>query len=150
MKGMPVVDRILAKTDVGSGDQCWVFCGAHSAGYPQIWRNRAQHLAHRVMYEERVGPIPEGKQIDHLCRNRSCVRPDHLEPVTPRENQERAGMPIAAHQLAKTHCPSGHPYNATNTYVTKQGHRLCRTCGRLHQRRYKADERARAARGKTS
>lgn len=132
-----VRERILAKVRRQEGGSCWVFTGSHSAGYPQIWWNGRQHLAHRVMYQITVGAIPAGNQIDHTCRLKSCVNPDHLEPVTPRENMLRAGMPAASYQLAKTHCPSGHPYDEANTYRTRAGHRLCRMCHRLFARRKK-------------
>ncbi|WP_422744277.1 HNH endonuclease signature motif containing protein [Micromonospora sp. WMMD754] len=129
-KPVPVRDRLMAKVQIADNG-CWNFTGAHSATYGQIWWNRRQWLAHRVSYAIHVGPIPEGKQIDHKCRNRSCVNPDHLEPVTAWENANRAGMPAGTRQRSKTHCPEGHPYDEANTYVVpKSGHRQCRTCNK--------------------
>lgn len=130
MRSRPVLERLMEKTEPGENG-CLVFTGAHTATYGQIWWNRAQHLAHRVAYALLVGPIPEGMVIDHLCSNRSCVNPEHLEPVTQDENVRRSGTPMATRQLAKTHCTRGHPYDEANTYVVpKSGHRQCRTCNR--------------------
>lgn len=81
-------ERLEARID-RSGD-CWVWTGNRtSAGYGQVWARRRMLLVHRVVYEQLVGPIPEGLVIDHLCRNRSCCNPAHLEPVTTAENVRR-------------------------------------------------------------
>lgn len=88
------------------------------------------HLAHRLAFESEVGPIPDGHHVDHLCFNRACVNPDHLEAVTPTENQRRAAA-------RKTHCKHGHPYSPENTY-TNRGKRYCRICNREAQRRRNA------------
>lgn len=109
---------------------CWEWTGKRQPnGYARISVNGRQQLVHRVMYERIVGPIPEGLVIDHLCRNRACVRPGHLEPVTIAENLIRGDS--NAH---KTHCPQGHPYSGDNLYVENAGKawakRRCRTCKR--------------------
>src|SRR5699024_1617461 len=93
------------------------------------WRMK---LAHRVSYETFAGPIPEGLDLDHLCRNRSCVNPEHLEPVTRSENLRRS--PLMARGQDKTHCPHGHEYSPENTRITKAGARACRTCERKRNR----------------
>jgi len=122
-------DRILID------DGCWQWTGAtNKGGYGSLrWEGRFPY-AHRVVYELLVGPIPKGMQLDHLCRNRACVRPDHLEPVTCRENVLR-GDGIAANNARKTHCPQGHEYTEENTYVN-HGRRFCRMCGRDHFNRW--------------
>jgi hypothetical protein len=81
-------------------------------------------MAHRLSYEHHVGPIPDGLQIDHTCRNRKCVNPEHLEPVTNAENTTRQDHA----ERRKTHCPKGHPYDEANTYVDPSGARRCRAC----------------------
>ncbi|KAB2977369.1 HNH endonuclease [Streptomyces sp. SS1-1] len=86
-------------------------------------------MAHRVAYQEIVGPIPEGLQLDHLCRVRHCVNPAHLEPVTSRENTLR-GENLVAINAAKTHCKRGHLFDAANTYRWRNS-RICRECRRL-------------------
>lgn len=116
---------------------CWLWTGhCWQNGYGAIANQKRDHLAHRVGYELLVGPIPEGLQLDHLCRNRRCVNPAHLEPVTNQENRRRYTVLI-------THCPKGHPYDETNTYV-RLGKRNCRICCQASTRLRK--QRVRAAR----
>jgi hypothetical protein len=98
-------------------------------GYGQFGTRNRTVLAHRWSYEQQVGPIPDGLQLDHLCRNPPCVNPAHLEPVTSRVNHMRS--PGLANGT-KTHCPQGHPYSTENTIRTRRpdggGARYCRTC----------------------
>jgi hypothetical protein len=104
---------------------CWLWTGAKSRGYGSF-RHPFSPLPHRVSYRMLVGEIPEGHEIDHLCRNTLCVRPDHLEPVTPRVNVLRSGN-VAAHYAARDECKWGHPFSPENTEM--QGTvRLCLTC----------------------
>lgn len=127
-------DRFLAKIDDAEGG-CWQW-NAHrqTNGYAQFKISGRVRLAHRVAYETLRGPIPDGAVIDHLCRNRSCVNPAHLEPVTQQTNVLR-GVGIAARRARQTHCVHGHPFTASNTYVAPGGNRRCRTCRRAQNRR---------------
>lgn len=121
------MDRFWEKVD--KSQECWVWTASKvHDGYGRFWSGGRVLLAHRVAYELEVGPIPDGLSLDHLCKNRACVRPDHLEPVTHTENIRR-GEPAN-----RTHCRKGHPYDESNTYRYK-GRRYCRACNRETQRR---------------
>jgi HNH endonuclease len=94
------------------------------------------------MYRLLVGPVPEGLELDHLCRNRACVNPAHLEPVSHRENVLR-GASFAAINAVKTHCiHDGHPFDDVNTIVRPEGRRGCRACMNAAQRRYQRRKRS--------
>ncbi len=128
-------DRFWAKVNVGERGDCWEWTASLSHGYGQFWiqgANPQRQKAHRVAYEMIVGPIPEGLQIDHLCRNRACVNPSHMQPVTRRENLIR-GNGFAGLNDRKTHCPRGHEYIPSNT-ILWQGKRKCRSCDNDRQR----------------
>lgn len=117
-------------------ENCWEWCGCTSRGYGQFYMGKKIHAAHRVSYELSVGPIPNGLTLDHLCRNRRCVNPSHLEPVTLKENVRRGRGP-AAGNFRKTHCPQGHPLLGDNL-VVRRGWRECKTCNRAASyRKYK-------------
>lgn len=142
----PVYMRIWSQVVQDSGG-CWIFTGSlNAAGYGQIGvGGRGQALrtrgCHRVMYEEVLGAVPAGLTLDHLCRNRACCNPWHLEPVTSGENVLR-GESVPARNARKTHCKWGHEFTPENTYTGYIG-RSCRRChaDREAQRR----ERLRAA-----
>jgi HNH endonuclease len=107
---------------------CWLWVGPKSDNeYGSFRFAKVRYSAHRFSYELHKGPIPEGLHIDHLCRNRWCVNPEHLEAVTFRENVLRGIGPTA--QLARqTHCKRGHPLSGENLHITKQGYRNCIAC----------------------
>lgn len=101
---------------------CWNWAGCLDRnGYGKVGRAGRIMAAHRVMYEALVGVIPDGLEIDHLCRNTRCVNPQHLEPVTRAENQRRRAA-------AQTECKRGHAYNEANTRFRVDGARVCRVC----------------------
>lgn len=113
--------------------RCWGWTGViHHTGYAMFKIDGQNIGAHRWSYETFVGSIPDGFQIDHLCRNRSCVNPDHLEPVTQAENVRRG---LRGELL--THCPRGHPYEGDNLIHTAR-QRYCRACRDMKYRERRA------------
>lgn len=137
-------DELAARffSKVTRTESCWLWAATVIAnGYGQFWANGRMRYAHRVAYEMLVGAIPDGMQLDHLCRNRRCVNPKHLEPVAARVNTLR-GESFAAVNAAKTHCAKGHAFDEHNTRRTKSGNRVCRSCNRSWQERYNRKRRA--------
>lgn len=119
--------RVIPEPNSG----CWLWLGStRGNGYGGGWANGKNYRAHRIAYEYCVGPIPTGLTIDHLCRNRVCVDPKHLEPVTAAENALR-GYGWAGTNARKTVCLRGHEYTPNNTMWTRKGRRRCRSCHRL-------------------
>jgi hypothetical protein len=125
--------RMLAKVAVVEG--CWVWQGTTAKGYGIAWAGRMSPAgnyqpepAHRIVYRLLVGPIPDDMHLDHLCLNKLCVNPAHVEPVTAAEN-------VGRYFRAITHCKSGRPFDAANTHIRTNGRRACRACGRESQRR---------------
>ena len=142
-KGGPIPEQ---RPELGP---CWnwtAYCDPQGYGRFGIGsradNTRTSALAHHWSFTDAYGPIPEGKEIDHLCRNPSCVRPDHMEAVTHAENVQRGTHTASGGwQRAKTHCPEGHEYTPeiTGLYpIHKNGHlyhyRACKECRRVSQR----------------
>lgn len=129
---VPLVERIKRNVEV-TASGCWEWTGKRiRAGYGSIGvyvdGKQKQKLAHRVSYEVSRRPIPEGMQLDHLCRVRHCVNPDHLEPVTASENVRRSPIAKAGVNARKTHCVNGHEFTPENTGRDAKGDRYCRAC----------------------
>jgi hypothetical protein len=116
---------------------CWLWLGHTNGGYGRLKITGKSVYAHRAVYEQVVGPIPAGLDLDHKCRTRSCVNPDHLEPVTRQVNCQRGvlGETSRKRQLAKTHCPSGHEYAGKSLRMSVYGYRYCGECARLREQR---------------
>lgn len=138
-------DRIASFwSKVDRTDACWHWRGSvnnHGYGLFSIGRRYSNYYAHRVAYSLVRGQIPHGLTIDHLCRNRLCVNPDHLEPVTNAQNVLR-GVGWTARNARVTHCPQGHPYSGSNLHIryclengSRRPVRRCKACRRDYMRR---------------
>jgi hypothetical protein len=125
-KPKPFEDKYVPEPNSG----CWIWIGADDGGrYGNAWVNGKLVKAHRASYEMHRGPIPAGMQIDHLCRVKCCVNPDHLEAVTDAENRQRAKS-WNPNRL-KRECPEGHPYSGDNLHIRPNGNRRCKHCSRV-------------------
>ena len=113
-------------------DGCWLWIGArHPNGYGNFTANTGQVCcAHRYAYELLVDKIPPGMTIDHICKVRNCVNPDHLRVMTQSANSRIGYYP----NRDKTHCKRGHPLSGENLRITSTGGRACRECGRIWSR----------------
>lgn len=142
---LPTVDinHRLVMPEPNSG--CWLWLGTLSKGYGRVVRNgkgrrpNASAQAHRLSYIHARGPIGDGLALDHLCRNRCCVNPDHLEPVTIGDNVRRGA---GVHGRFRTHCPKGHPLSSDNV-VAYGPHKYCRTCKSINHRAWWQKRKAR-------
>jgi hypothetical protein len=142
------IEKFLSKICI-KDDGCWDWLGSGvNTGYGKFWDGNRLVFVHRYSYEwfNNV-KLPEydcvNYEIDHLCRNRKCVNPDHLELVTHKINVQRgsASEVNSLRNKAITQCIHGHPFNKNNTYIRKNGERMCKTCRRENMRRYKVEER---------
>lgn len=130
-------ERILDKIQPEPNTGCWLWMGALTFGYGRFWVNGRNARAHRISYEAFVGPIPDGLVIDHTCRQKSCVNPEHLEVVTHKENVRRGLTGYAI----RDKCRSGkHKITAVSFFTYPNGWRRCRQCRTESQRRRRADE----------
>lgn len=124
---MNIARRLRSRSTIDPDTGCWTWIGAiNHDGYGQMYLDGLTVRAHRVSYVQHLGPIPEGLEIDHLCRNRACINPFHLEPVLHAENIRRSSEALGIRQYA-THCKWGHEFTAENTYLV-DGKRTCRPC----------------------
>jgi hypothetical protein len=129
--------NVLNRVVVDPGG-CWIWTGRLGRdGYGYVDAYDRQHTAHRYLYAQMIGPLPQELHLDHLCRVRCCVNPDHVEPVTPKENIRR-GDGWAGRHARQTHCVHGHPLDGDNLFVRPDGERVCRTCSRNRQTLYRA------------
>lgn len=131
------IERFFGYVDTSTG--CWTWQGQTTNGYGRFSVGQRNLYAHRFAFEFFNGPIPDDYEIDHLCLERSCVRPSHLEAVTAHENNMRSNS-RAALNARRTHCAQGHPLSGDNlSIVVNEGvrRRRCRECGRARTREYK-------------
>lgn len=123
---------------VVAGSNCWVWGGyTNHDGYGRVRWKRKLTMVHRLMYTQYVGEIPLGFELDHLCRNRACVNPTHLEPVLHKENMRRG----ISRCSKKVDCKRGHPLAGNNLYLDPTGARQCRKCDALWMKAFRAKKR---------
>lgn len=130
-------ERFKTKYAEDPRTSCWIW---HTTGnrYGNFWNGQKTVKAHRFAYESLVGPIPEGQELDHLCRNTLCVNPDHLEPVSHQENVTRGDLGKARRE--QTHCKRGHPLTGPDAKVyLRKGIRTCNPCKRVLEAERRAD-----------
>lgn len=132
-QGVLPLTRLVSRSQV-TASGCWEWTGPLDRhGYGRVALDGVTQLAHRVSWFILRGDIPDATPcLDHLCRNRRCFNPDHLEPVTNAENQRRGAL------ARDDECRNGHPRTEANTYRTQVGSRGCRICMRASVARYKA------------
>ena len=122
--------KVIFWRHVARSDNCWLWTASvNKSGYGQFGSHSHKFAAHRFSFELHKGPIPDGLELDHLCRNRLCVNPAHLEPVTTRTNLMR-GVSFSAKNHAKRECLRGHAFSGDNLRFAPDGHRRCRACER--------------------
>jgi hypothetical protein len=135
----PILERFLAKIDIKENG-CWEWQGTiDEKGYGLFWNGVKTIRAHRYSYEwfnqyKLPKYDPNGLQLDHLCRNRKCLNPNHLELIMHYKNIKRGESGI--NHKSKTHCPKGHPYDDKNTYIQPNGSRACKICSRENYRMF--------------
>lgn len=134
-------EAFMARVDVGHPLGCWLWTGGRtSTGYGSMRVYGKPMKSHRFVFERLRGPVPEGLDLDHLCRVPLCVNPDHLEPVTRSTNTRRGVLAEVnrARRAVVQECPQGHPYDEENTYRSPRGDRQCRACRRERKRHAKS------------
>lgn len=145
-----LIPRLESRVRVDPVTGCWRWLGTiNQDGYAHVYALGRTRRAHILFYELFVGPVPEGLDLDHVaargCLYRDCVNPEHLEPVTRRENNRRGKLGRGENaNAAKTACVHGHHFTEANTYMHTGGKRGCRTCRNAAQRRYGQGRRSRS------
>lgn len=132
---MSLPKRFVSKFVVNKKSGCWVWQASKRDGYGRYHHDNKWTQAHRYAYEKLCGEIPPNLQIDHICRNRACVNPNHMEIVTQQENIRRGKSPFIINSQ-RTHCINGHEFNTENTIIDANGYRRCRACHRKRALRY--------------
>jgi hypothetical protein len=126
---MDYLDKLMSKVEKQENG-CWIYTGPKfKNGYGRFYYPDNGQFAHRFSYEHFNGSIPKGLQIDHLCMNKLCVNPEHLEAVTLQENIRRFNK-------TRTHCKRGHEFTKENTYLKNGNKRICRICNAMHGKAY--------------
>lgn len=135
MSRLTALERFWTHVICDPVTRCHVWKDSLVDGYGSFWTGERTMGAHRWLWLEIVGPIPEGYDPDHLCRNRACVYLDHIEIVTKKENTLRGEGP-SAQNARKTHCDHGHELSGSNLYIYPDGRRQCMACARLSRRQH--------------
>lgn len=137
-----IKDRLMSRVLVNPDTGCWIWTGTLSAGsYGSLFYEGRMQKAHRISWRISRGEIPDGLELDHLCRVRRCVNPDHLEPVTRSENLLRS--PLMDRYSTKTHCVHGHEFTPENTRIItilNSKERVCRECRKINMRNWRAKQ----------
>lgn len=140
--GGTIEERFWSKVSPEPNTGCWLWCGDSNGHYGNIGTYRdgrwGRVLAHRVSFEIHKGTIPKHLQIDHECRVKMCVNPDHLRIRTPQQNVLHIPPGIRGNNQIKEFCKRGHPLSGENLRFDSRGHAACRVCGNMHSRNYTA------------
>jgi len=136
------IDRFISKIKIDENG-CWIWLGGKSNGYAYFWFEGKNVKAQRFSYALFMGGLPD-LPLDHLCRNRACVNPEHLEPVSTKENVLR-GIGITSKNFKKIYCKNGHPFSQNNTYFRPTGGRSCIICLKNTKQKYENQKKSQPA-----